>query len=157
METLNFKILVDLWESWDNRGKLHVSYNVYVNTSTLSIYGAQGPEECIIVSLETIFFSYHEWVLYSLIPMLWNFILAIGKTCFWPITQVTTRLEHIGNETINNLTSRRVVCLSAVQNVGRTGKHQNDQVSTQELPAFLRGEYNESNEFLGANENNVVD
>jgi hypothetical protein len=156
METLNFRVLVDLWESWDNRGKLHVGYNVCVDTSTLSIYGAQGREECIIVSLETIFFSYHKWVLYSLTPMLWNFILAVGKTYFWPITQLTTKLEHIGNETINNLISRRVVCLNAVRNVGKARKHQNDQVSTQELPAFLRGEYNESNEFLGANENNVA-
>jgi len=40
METLNFENPVDLWESWDDRGKLHVSYSVYVNMIILSIYGA---------------------------------------------------------------------------------------------------------------------
>jgi len=61
------------------------------------------------------------------------------------------RLEHIGNETINNLITKRVVCLNVVQNA----QHQNDQVSTQGLPMFLGGEYNESNEFLNANEDDV--
>jgi hypothetical protein len=50
METLNFKDLVDLWESRDDHGKLHIGYNVWLNPFTLSIYGAQGLEECIIVS-----------------------------------------------------------------------------------------------------------
>jgi hypothetical protein len=36
------------------------------------------------------------------------------------------------------------------------GKHQNDQVFTQEHLVFSRGEYSESNEFLGANEDNVA-
>jgi hypothetical protein len=40
METLNSENLVDLWESWDDRGKLHVGYSVYVNMFILSIYGA---------------------------------------------------------------------------------------------------------------------
>jgi hypothetical protein len=123
METLNFSNLVDLWESWDDHGKLHVSYNVCVDASTLSIYGAQGPEECIIVSTEIVFVSYHKHALYSLIPTLWNFKLVVGKTCFWLVSQVTTKLERIGNETINNLTSRRVFCLNAVRNVGKAKKH----------------------------------
>jgi hypothetical protein len=33
---------------------------------------------------------------------------------------------------------------------------QNDQVSTEGLPSFLGGEYNESNESLSANENDVA-
>jgi hypothetical protein len=123
METLNFGNLIDLWESWDDCGKLHVSYNVCVDTSTLSIYGAQGPKECIIVLAEIVFVSYHKLALYSLTPMLWNFISVVGKTCFWLVSQVTTKLERIGNETINNLTSRRVFCLNAVRNVGKAEKH----------------------------------
>jgi hypothetical protein len=58
METLNFGDPIDLWESWDDCEKLHIDYNVYVDPSTFLIYGAQGLEECIIVSSETIFDSY---------------------------------------------------------------------------------------------------
>lgn len=39
MEMLNFGNPIDLWELWDDRGKLHVAYSVYVDTSILSIYG----------------------------------------------------------------------------------------------------------------------
>jgi hypothetical protein len=73
METLNSKNPVNLWESWDEPRKLHVGYNVYVDTSTPSIYGAQGLEDWIIISLKIVFVSYQEWALYSLTPMLWNF------------------------------------------------------------------------------------
>jgi hypothetical protein len=69
---------------------------------------------------------------------------------------VTTRLERIGDENINNLIKKRVVCLNEVQNVGTTGEHQNDQVSTQGLLAFSRGEYSESNEFPSVNEDDVA-
>jgi hypothetical protein len=44
METLNVGDLVDLWESWNDRGKLHIGYNVCVDTSTFFIYQAQGPK-----------------------------------------------------------------------------------------------------------------
>jgi hypothetical protein len=80
METQNFRNLVDLWESWDNHGKIHIGYSVCVDRSILSIYGAQGPEECIVVSLKIVFVSYHKRALYA--PTLWNFGLAVGKTCF---------------------------------------------------------------------------
>jgi hypothetical protein len=50
METLNAKDPIDLWESWNDCGKLHIGYNVYVDTSIFSIYGAHGQEECIFVS-----------------------------------------------------------------------------------------------------------
>jgi len=40
METLNARDPVDLWESWNNYGKLHIGYGVCVDTSILSIYGA---------------------------------------------------------------------------------------------------------------------
>ncbi len=43
---------------------------------------------------------------------------------------MTAKLEHIGDEIINNLTTKRVVCPSAVQDVGTFGEHQNDQIST---------------------------
>jgi hypothetical protein len=43
---------------------------------------------------------------------------------------VTTRLKHIGDEIINNLTTKRVVCLSSIRNVGTIGKDQNDQDCT---------------------------
>ncbi len=69
---------------------------------------------------------------------------------------MTPRLEHIRNETINNLSTKRVVCLSAVRNVGTSREQQNDNVSTQGLPEFLGGEYSEGNEFLSANEDNVA-
>ncbi len=54
---------------------------------------------------------------------------------------MTPRFEHIGDETINNLIMKKMVCLSLVRNVGTNGKHQNDQVFTQRLLAFLKGEY----------------
>lgn len=44
---------------------------------------------------------------------------------------------------MNNFTTKKVVCLSAVQNVSTNGEHQNDQVFTQGLLAFLKGECNE--------------
>jgi hypothetical protein len=87
--------------------------------------------------------------------MLWNFGSTIRKTWFWAINQVISRLECIGNEIINNLTSRKMVYVNVVQNVGKVGEHQNDQISTQKFLAFSGGEYSESNEFLGANENDV--
>ncbi len=62
----------------------------------------------------------------------------------------------IADETINNLTTKKVVCLSVVQNVGIVKDHQNDQVSTQGFLAFLGGEYSESSESFGTNEDNVV-
>ncbi len=69
---------------------------------------------------------------------------------------MTVKLECIGHETINNLTAKKVVCPNVVQNVGTIGEQQNDQVSTQELPMFSRGEYSESNESLGVNEDDVA-
>jgi hypothetical protein len=39
---------------------------------------------------------------------------------------VIIRLEHIGDETINNLTTKKVVCPNAVQNVGTSKEQQND-------------------------------
>jgi len=89
-------------------------------------------------------------------PILWNFKSIIGKTCFLPVSPLTSRLDFIGDEIINNLVTKKVVCFSAVRNVGIVKKHQNDQVSTQELLVFSRGEYNERSEFLGANEDNVA-
>ncbi len=156
MEILNVEHPIDLWESWNDRGKLHIGYYVYVNTFTFSIYEAQGLKECIIVSLEIIFISYQEWALFNLIPTLQNFGSTIGKRCFQPISQVTTRLEHIENQTFNNLTMRRVVSPNAVQNVGTIRKYQNDQVYIQRFLAFLGGEYNESNETLSVNEDDVA-
>ncbi len=46
--------------------------------------------------------------------------------------------------------------MSVVQNVGIVKDHQNDQVSTQGFLAFLGGEYSESSESFGTNEDNVV-
>jgi hypothetical protein len=37
-----------------------------------------------------------------------------------------TRLKHIGDETINNLTMKGVVCPNIVQNVSTFKEHQND-------------------------------
>jgi hypothetical protein len=82
METLNSRNPIDLWESEDNHKKLHISYNVCLDPSTLSIYRTQGPEECIIVSVQIIFLSYQEWAFFSPIPLLQNFGLTIGKNCF---------------------------------------------------------------------------
>jgi hypothetical protein len=39
METLNSRDLVDLWESQNDHGKLHINYSVYLDLSILSIYG----------------------------------------------------------------------------------------------------------------------
>jgi hypothetical protein len=50
----------------------------------------------------------------------------------------------------------RVVCSNAYQNVGTSREHQNDQVFTQGFFVFSGGEYNESNESLGANEDDMV-
>jgi hypothetical protein len=40
METLNSKDPVDLWESRDDHGKLHIGYVVCLDLSIFSIYGA---------------------------------------------------------------------------------------------------------------------
>jgi hypothetical protein len=114
MELWNSRDLVDLWEAKDGPGKLHISYGVYLDPSSLSIYGVQGREECIIVSLETIFLLYQEWAFFSPTPTLQNCGSIEGKCYFWPISQVITRLERIGDESINNLTTKKVVCLSVV-------------------------------------------
>jgi hypothetical protein len=71
----------------------------------------------------------------------------------------TIKLEHIGDASINNLTTKMVVYLSAIQIVGTTRKHQNDQVSTQELPTLGGGgggEYSKRNEELGVDEDDVA-
>jgi len=39
METLNSRDLVDLWESRDDCGKLHINYSVCLDLFILSIYG----------------------------------------------------------------------------------------------------------------------
>jgi hypothetical protein len=82
METLNSGDPVDLWESWDNRGKVHINYDVCVNTYIFLIYGVQQLEECIIVSSETIFILYEERTLFSSILTLRNFRLVVGKNYF---------------------------------------------------------------------------
>jgi hypothetical protein len=69
---------------------------------------------------------------------------------------MTIKLEYIGDETIDNLTTKMVVYLSVIRIVGTTRKHQNDQVSTQELLAFWGGEYSKSSEYFGANEDDVA-
>jgi len=67
------------------------------------------------------------------------------------------RLEHIRDETINNLIMKRVVCLSAIWNVGITREDQNDQDSTQRFLTFFGNDYNtKSSEHLSANEDNVA-
>ncbi len=40
MEILNFGDPVDLWESWDDCGKIHIGYGVCVDPCTLFIYGS---------------------------------------------------------------------------------------------------------------------
>jgi hypothetical protein len=82
METLNFGNLINLWESWDDCGKLHIGYGVCVDLFILSIYGSQGSEEYIIVSLEIVFVSYQEHLFFSSTLTLQNFGLTIGKSCF---------------------------------------------------------------------------
>ncbi len=41
MKTLNVKDPIDLWESWNDHGKLHIGYCVCVDMCTFSIYGAE--------------------------------------------------------------------------------------------------------------------
>jgi hypothetical protein len=55
--------------------------------------------------------------------MLWNFGSAIGKTYFWPISQVITRLECIEDEAINNLTMKKVVCTNAIRVISTTREY----------------------------------
>jgi hypothetical protein len=50
------------------------------------------------------------------------------------------RLEHISIETINNLITKRVVCLSAIWNVGRIREDQNHKVFIQGLLVFFGDE-----------------
>jgi hypothetical protein len=69
---------------------------------------------------------------------------------------MTAKLECSRDETINNLIMKKVVCPSAVHNVGTSREHQNDQVSTQKFLVFLGGEYSESKESFGADEDNVA-
>jgi hypothetical protein len=69
---------------------------------------------------------------------------------------VITRLARIRHETINNLTTKKVVYSNGVQNVGITKDHQNDQVFTQGLLAFLGGYYSESSESFNTNEKNMA-
>jgi hypothetical protein len=47
------------------------------------------------------------------------------------------RLEHIGDETIKNLTMKNVVSMSVVRNVSTFREHQNDQVSTERVFVFF--------------------
>jgi hypothetical protein len=51
---------------------------------------------------------------------------------------------------------KKVVCSNVFWNVGTSKEHKNDQVFTQGFFVFSRGEYNESNESFGANEDDVV-
>ncbi len=66
------------------------------------------------------------------------------------------KLEHIKDEIINSLIMKKVVCPSAIQDVGTFGEHQNAQVSMQGFLAFSKGEYNENNEYLSVNEDDVA-
>jgi hypothetical protein len=52
---------------------------------------------------------------------------------------VNFRLDSIGDEIINNLTMKKVVCPSVVWNVGITGEHQINHVSTPRVPYVLGG------------------
>ncbi len=65
-------------------------------------------------------------------------------------------MEHIGDETINNLTTKRVVCSNAIRNVGTFREHQNYKVFTQNLLEFLGGEYSKVSESLNVNEDDVA-
>jgi len=138
--------------AWNDCGKLHINYGVFVDMSIFLIYGAQGQELYIIVSPNIVFILYQEHAFFNPTPMLQNFGLVVRKSYLWPISQVTTKLECIRNETINNLTTRGWF----VQNVSTTKEDQNDQVSTQGLPMFSRDEYNESSESLSDNEDIVA-
>jgi hypothetical protein len=40
MEILKARDPIDLWESWNDCGKLHIDYSVCVDMSSLSIYVA---------------------------------------------------------------------------------------------------------------------
>ncbi len=98
-----------------------------------------GPKWCIIVSMETNFVLYREYAFYSLTPTLWNFILAIGKTCFWSVSQMTTKLEcmrlsiillwrwfvqvrsimlaHLGNTKMTKFLPKSSLCFQGVSTV----------------------------------------
>jgi hypothetical protein len=65
METLDYGNQVDLWKLRHNPRKLHIGYGVCLDSSILSIYGAQGSEECIIFSLKIVFLLYQQWALFS--------------------------------------------------------------------------------------------
>jgi hypothetical protein len=54
--------------------------------------------------------------------MLQKFGLVVEKSCIWLISQMTSRLQHIRDEIIYNLTTKRVVCPSAIWNVGTIRK-----------------------------------
>jgi hypothetical protein len=47
METFKAGNPIDLWESSNDYGKLHIDYNLCVYTFTFSIYGAQGSNASI--------------------------------------------------------------------------------------------------------------
>jgi len=91
-----------------------------------------------------------------LTPTLRNCGSNIRKSYFWPVSQVIARFQHIGDESINNLTTKRVVCLSAIQNVSTSGEHQNDELSIEGFLTFLGGEYNTYSESLNVNEGDVA-
>jgi hypothetical protein len=55
MENLNFGDPIDLWESWDDHGKLHIGYDVCVDCL---FFLSMGPRDWRSASL------YH-WGLYS--------------------------------------------------------------------------------------------
>jgi hypothetical protein len=82
METLNYGDQVGLWKLRDDPRKLHIGYGVCLDSSTLSIYGAQEQEECIIFSLEIVFLLYQQWALFNPILTLQNCGSIIGKNCF---------------------------------------------------------------------------
>jgi hypothetical protein len=53
------------------------------------------------------------------------------KKLLLAINQVTAKLEHFGDETLDNLSRMRVLCLNVIPNVATTREDQNDQDSTQ--------------------------
>jgi hypothetical protein len=46
MEVLKVGNPSDLWESWNDHGKLHFGYTVYVDTYTISIHGPRRSATC---------------------------------------------------------------------------------------------------------------
>jgi hypothetical protein len=46
------------------------------------------------------------------------------------------KLERIGDETINSLIMKKVVCLSVIWNVNTAKEHQNDRISIQGFLMF---------------------